>query len=433
MTRSPEEIQALKPHPALLKLPPLTVMEREAQVACIRTHGLLRPVLIRDGYVLDGWHLLQAALVEGVQPYFQILPNDHSTELPLDLNMARRGLTKSQRAMIGAEIVQSSLVSPGGSPVLASVRSVSKRMCVSPTYVTRALHVLQQDPEMSAGVKSGKLDIPDAERQLREREALARRMMYGSLDTAASDLVTLHREKFQTALTSIPEGSIAAIVTDPLYSLEARPDWVDLGRLAHDKLRAGGALVAMTGDHTMLAMADAIREGGSALQFWRQITIRLYGRVNSCEGILARTRKVLVFYKPAPGLHKPFTACLPSDLIEEARGSDTIAHPYAQKVEMFLPLIRWFSAPGDVIVEPFAGGGTVVLACGQLGRRCIACESDQAAFERMQACLFGAGGIDGKETLSAAAVSHPHMPGSRSCLQSSEHESPECSAADAAS
>jgi DNA modification methylase len=51
-------------------------------------------------------------------------------------------------------------------------------------------------------------------------------------------------------------------------------------------------------------------------------------------------------------------------------------HRWQQPLELFERLIRDFSNPGDLIVDPCGGGFTTAEACRRLGRRCVSCDVD---------------------------------------------------------
>jgi site-specific DNA-methyltransferase (adenine-specific) len=51
-------------------------------------------------------------------------------------------------------------------------------------------------------------------------------------------------------------------------------------------------------------------------------------------------------------------------------------HPTAKPVALLATLIRNSSAPGDVVLDPFLGSGSTLVACEQLGRRCFGVEVD---------------------------------------------------------
>lgn len=64
-------------------------------------------------------------------------------------------------------------------------------------------------------------------------------------------------------------------------------------------------------------------------------------------------------------------------------------HPTQKPVELMAYLLKIHSKKGDMILEPFAGGGSTLVACEQLGRRWIGAELNakycKAAFKKIEA------------------------------------------------
>ena len=50
-------------------------------------------------------------------------------------------------------------------------------------------------------------------------------------------------------------------------------------------------------------------------------------------------------------------------------------------------IVRDYSEPGDLVVDPCAGGGTTLLAAVMEGRRAIGAEMDPATFDKAVARL----------------------------------------------
>lgn len=71
-----------------------------------------------------------------------------------------------------------------------------------------------------------------------------------------------------------------------------------------------------------------------------------------------------------------------------AAGMEASVHMSQKPVELMLALIRDFTDPGDLVVDPFAGSGTTGVACIRLGRRFIGWERDPrfraAALKRLE-------------------------------------------------
>jgi len=52
-------------------------------------------------------------------------------------------------------------------------------------------------------------------------------------------------------------------------------------------------------------------------------------------------------------------------------------HPTVKPVALGAKFIRWHSNPGDVVLDPFMGSGTTLVAAKQLGRRAIGIEIEE--------------------------------------------------------
>ncbi|MGB9848847.1 MAG: DNA-methyltransferase [Moorellaceae bacterium] len=73
-------------------------------------------------------------------------------------------------------------------------------------------------------------------------------------------------------------------------------------------------------------------------------------------------------------------------------------HPTQKPLKLVETLVAYWTRPGDLILDPFLGSGTMVLAAKKLGRRCVGIEQDgkycRTAAERccQEFMIFEAGG-----------------------------------------
>lgn len=74
-----------------------------------------------------------------------------------------------------------------------------------------------------------------------------------------------------------------------------------------------------------------------------------------------------------------------------------VDHPCPRPIEQVMYIIETFTAPNDLVLDPFMGSGTTGIACMRLGRKFIGIEIDEKYFdlaakrieaETMQAKLF---------------------------------------------
>ena len=96
---------------------------------------------------------------------------------------------------------------------------------------------------------------------------------------------------------------------------------------------------------------------------------------------------------------------------------DGFGHPCSRSLQHLMWLVRWFTQPEDLVIDPFCGTGVTGEACARLGRRFIGIDIDPRwvalSRERLTAAANGS-------TLAAArAGQHPLFAGSRSREESS--------------
>lgn len=89
-------------HDAAAVFPMMLEDDFDGLVEDIREHGLLEPIELFDGRVLDGRNRYRACLLAGVEPrYIEVHPDDPVAYV-VSKNLHRRHLKESQRAMVAA-------------------------------------------------------------------------------------------------------------------------------------------------------------------------------------------------------------------------------------------------------------------------------------------------------------------------------------------
>lgn len=190
----------MKPHPAAQIFPPLEGEPFQELVDDIRHNGLLEPIVVLDGLVLDGRTRLRACKAAGVKPHFEEFsePVD-PIEYVRSKNLHRRHLTASQRAAAAAladKLLQSerklaarrraqakgkprgtkSASVPDGSPEQTRGDSrdrIGEAFGVSGRQVDRARRLRERDPVRFEAVKNGDKSIAAALRETLREELAA--------------------------------------------------------------------------------------------------------------------------------------------------------------------------------------------------------------------------------------------------------------------
>lgn len=206
----------------------------------------------------------------------------------------------------------------------------------------------------------------------------------------------------------LPDGSIDAVVTDPPYGIErevavitrkggkfgsAAPihkgiaenpetvkgvrydDWIPL---VFPKLKKHGVLVTFCEKRKIGYVCDLVEELGMVV---RNIVIwivtnpppqaRKVKWMDAWQPIVIATknRGAGHHYNWRMGQHPDYIITSPLCM-----GKERTPHPTQKPLDVVIPLVKWWTFEGDVVLDPFAGSGTTAVACKLLGRKWICFE-----------------------------------------------------------
>jgi len=157
------------------------------------------------------------------------------------------------------------------------------------------------------------------------------------------------------------------IFTDPPWKEMYHYQW--LAEMAQEKVKKGG-LVAVVSVQRFLDKLFPIFKGFNYVTTLA-IVYKLTG-VNAAGCFVPNWRPVLLF---SNGKYKQ-----PKDLVTDTVSVMSSPKDYHDWQQPLQPFVRWIEAltqPGDLIADPFAGAGTIPLACQMTGRRCVATEINE--------------------------------------------------------
>src|SRR5262249_13857461 len=95
---------AMRFHPLADIFPLLEGEEFKTLVEDIRSNGLHEPIVLYQGQILDGRNRQRACLEAGIEPRFKQYSGSDPLAFIVSLNLTRRHLNESQRAMVAAKL-----------------------------------------------------------------------------------------------------------------------------------------------------------------------------------------------------------------------------------------------------------------------------------------------------------------------------------------
>ena len=215
-----------------------------------------------------------------------------------------------------------------------------------------------------------------AQREANARERTAEREARDHGDT----LDIRHCECSGLMLELEPE-SVDAIITDPPYEKAAIGVYRDLRDLASKVLKPGGHLVALSGSMYLPQLFEQL-EGDPDL-LWRYLmVVRMVGATAPCHArqMVDGCKPILLYQKVGENKDGQLRVCNIFDS-EMKREQEADHHVWQQSLDVFQHLLGKFASPGDVVCDPFLGGGTTGIAAVERGCHFIGADVNGAAVE----------------------------------------------------
>jgi site-specific DNA-methyltransferase (adenine-specific) len=169
---------------------------------------------------------------------------------------------------------------------------------------------------------------------------------------------------------------VDVVLTDPPYPAEFLPLWGDLGAFAKRVLKPDGMLVAMSGQTHLPEVVDLL---GEHLPYRWTIAYLMSGGAN-----VVHQRKVSTMWKPVlvyGGTVRRLTDVVRSD------APDKLHHGWGHSESGMAELLRLVADPGQLICDPFTGGGTTAVVAMAAGCSFIGAEHDPEVYQRALARL----------------------------------------------
>lgn len=225
----------LRYHPIADLFPLMTEAALDDLVDDIRRHGLREPIWLYQQQVLDGRNRLRACQAADVTPVFREYDGDDPLNFVVSLNLHRRHLSESQRAMVASKVANR-LVGQFNSANLqnckttdeaAEIFNVSERSIYSAKTVRR-----QGIPELIQKVEAGDVKVSVAadvaglpEEEQRYLVALNEKAILNAARDIRSEKAQRRHddnERLRQAALALPlpEGQYRCIVMDPPWPMQ---------------------------------------------------------------------------------------------------------------------------------------------------------------------------------------------------------------------
>jgi ParB-like chromosome segregation protein Spo0J len=391
--------------------PDLTPAEYAALKSSIADRGVDIPIIVdAEGNIIDGWHRQKACDELGIfcpQEVRRFDSDEEKLELAVTANAKRRQLNQEQkRALVAAYLKLDPTINDNwlaemiGGMAKITVTKVRRRLEATleiakldafrgkdgkrrPRNYNRIVVNSQKEVEKAFDAikrlpANGKLmDTTTAARHAR-RHANKVEREGKPIIPLPEDAIRIYHCPFQEVekVAAISPASVNFFYADIPYDGGFVEQVADLAAMAEKVLVEGGICAVMTGqyylDQVMKMLGKHLTYNWTMASVWQGDSTPI-----PHLPVVNTWKPILLFSKGQ------WTATGRWTDVSHVTTKEKDWHKWEQPLEEVETLVRQFSNPGELVLDPCGGGFTTAVACRILGRRCISCDVD------LQAVLAG--------------------------------------------
>ena len=376
-------------------IPPLSTDERAALQTSLLAEGCRDALVVwkETETLLDGHNRLDICQQHNL-PYLTVVRSfaskDDAKTWVIRNQFARRNLTPFQRGELALKLkdvfrVQAQekqrlggkdKVRQNSDKAVDTKKELARLAGVSHDTITKIERLAEQAPDdLKEKLRKGDTSIHSAFTQLRQRSkqetALAKKAALKKTVIGLDDC-RIHHCAVADLHRHIEPASIDAIITDAPYPKEFLPVYDDLATFADYALKPGGSLIVMTPQSYLPEIIEKLSRrlvyhwtaayltpGGQAVQVWPK-------RVNT-------------FWKPLLWFTKGDYAgpWLGDVARSDTNDNEKQHHHWGQSESGMKDILERWSEPGQIVCDPFLGGGTTAVLAMRLKRKFVGCDVDK--------------------------------------------------------
>ena len=228
--------------------------------------------------------------------------------------------------------------------------------------------------ETKQKIRDNEMSINKAYEEIRRNEK-TKEMINKKIEIPKNIQISLTHGDFIHLIKTVPDNSIDLILTDPPYPKEYLSLWNDLGKQAERILKPSGFLIAYSGQNHIIDVLNILKKNLN--YYWLGTLYHKGSAAQRFETHMFNRGKPILFFQKPP--YKKQHGWIDDVIISEE--PNKLIHEWGQNVFPLVKIIEAFTKPGETVLDPMFGGGSVIEACIKTKRNCAGFEIDKKYYD----------------------------------------------------
>jgi DNA modification methylase len=353
----------------------------------IAKNGLQEPVILFEGKLLDGRNRVKACnMINCPIEYIELESDQDAFLYVISKNLHRRHLTSAQKAKLGLILLEEELKrrEDGCSehPEQRAYVKIATQLGISDKTLKQYKQIddyAKEDEEIAKlqeKMLKPKTDEPPSIKKIHQQIQRKRREEEETKAMLEIELTNEHviHDSVVNYASYFDKESIDLIVTDPPYYEEYLWTYQELFKAASYILKEGSFLITYASQQHL----DEIMK----MDFQYLKYVWTYALIHTGAKNVCHPAKVKIGWKPLLVFVKGKLPDIPyfEDILM-GTGREKNLHKWQQALGEASELIKIFSKAGDVVLDPFVGSGTTMIAAKMLKRDSYGMDVDEQAIK----------------------------------------------------
>lgn len=268
---------------------------------------------------------------------------------------------------------------------------VAKQAGVGKDKAQQAITLVKNNPELAEKVMNQETTFAEIKKEEKKKKFEENIKSFKSVPLKKGEQYDIYHGDCLDYIKTMEDATIDLMLTDPPYGMDFKSGWVDKSKIQNDKIQDTIPLFESMLNLVKPKLKDDAHVYIFGNIYYMEDLKPIIDKYLNLHNILIWDRKIIgmgnlqsygssydIIYFCSNKKWKNLNGTRERDVLQFERVSPSnLIHPTEKPIDLLEFLIKKSSSENDLVFDPFAGGGSSIVASLNLNRKIKACELEE--------------------------------------------------------